>query len=70
MKEHCLNCKFFQINDVASGYCRVEVLAGNGGEGEKKLKDAQDSCGKWKDCGQTYYIRLGWIRNKEKEMIR
>ncbi len=69
MKTHCLNCKYYQINDVRSGYCRVESLVSKQPAAEKPLKDADDHCSQWVDCGQTYYIRLGWIRNKEKEML-
>jgi hypothetical protein len=70
MKTHCLNCKYYQINDVSTGYCRVEALGPGKRSVEKPLKDADDHCAQWKDCGQTYYIRLGWIRNKENEMLR
>jgi len=72
MKEHCLNCKYYQIHETTSGFCRVEILTAKGSGCKKKNKplvEAEHTCERWKNCGQTYYIRLGWIKNKEKEML-
>lgn len=59
----CLSCKFFRLEDVASGICRVEKV--EGGAYPKKPKD--DCCGRWRDSGQQYYIRVGWIKGREAE---
>ena len=69
MKTHCLNCKYYQIHDVRSGFCRAQALVHKKKNAEKPLRDIDDHCDDWADCGQTYYIRLGWIRNRENEMI-
>jgi hypothetical protein len=28
----------------------------------------EDSCGKWKDAGQNYYIRRGWLRKQAEKL--
>jgi len=68
MKTHCLSCKYYKIHDALSGSCRVEKLASGKRNTEKPVVKAESRCDKWKDGGQTYYIRLGWIRNLEKKI--
>jgi len=29
------------------------------------MKANEDVCDRWKDCGQQYYIRKGWIKGRE-----
>jgi len=65
MKTQCLSCKYYKIQDAQSGACRVENLVSKKRDAEKPTVQADGTCDKWKDCGQTYYIRLGWIRNLE-----
>ena len=67
MKTSCLNCKYYKIKDAGSGFCRVEILTSGNQKTEKPVVQAESSCEQWKDCGQTYYIRLGWIRSMTKE---
>ena len=61
VQEQCLSCKFFRLKDVQTGICRIN----------KKLdpvcpaKQIEDCCDKWKNCGQQYFIRLGWLKNKK-----
>ena len=66
IKKICLSCKHFRLMDEVSGLCRVDK-----GEAQKyPMKLTDDSCPRWKDCGQQYYIRTGWIKsqkNKDKE---
>ncbi len=63
VKKMCLNCSFYKLEDIYSGLCRVDK--------EKKpaypMKLHKDVCDKWVDAGQQYYIRKGWVKNKEKE---
>ena len=73
MKSTCMSCKYYKIEDALSGYCRVELKETGNRNGQKKLVRQDDSCSKWSDCGQQYYIRLGWVRalntkNAEKEI--
>ena len=67
MKASCLNCKYYTINDVRTGLCRVEALTSENRNAEKPEVKAAGNCKKWVDCGQTYYIRLGWLKNMTKE---
>jgi len=34
------------------------------------LKRNEDTCPSWRDCGQQYYIRLGWIKAKKRRRCR
>lgn len=59
VKEVCLSCKHFRLIEVDNGICRVvkkERVE------EYPVKKNDDSCDLWKNCGQQYYIRLGWIK--------
>ena len=69
MKTQCLSCRYYKIHDAQSGTCRVDKPASGKHEAEKPTVQADENCEQWKDCGQTYYIRLGWIRNLEKKNI-
>lgn len=55
----CLSCRFFRLEDVLSGLCRVDRSLK---QYPMKLKD--DSCAQWQECGQQYYIRTGWIKSQ------
>ena len=59
MKKDCLHCKHYRLDDVNSGVCRLVKLE------VYPLKRNDDSCPSWRDCGQQYYIRLGWIKAKK-----
>lgn len=54
----CLNCKFYRLNGVEQGICRVDKDKSN----EYPTKQNDDICTRWLDSGQQYYIRLGWIK--------
>ncbi len=57
----CLSCKHFRPIDTLSGKCRVDrsTLPAS----DYPLMGHQDSCAAWKDAGQQYYIRVGWVKN-------
>jgi len=63
MKKTCLNCKHFRPEDVYTGRCRIEkhsLLP------EKyPIMKHDDVCDRWKDAGQQYYIRIGWLKAQE-----
>ena len=63
MKTHCLSCKYYMIKDHLTGLCRQEVLTSGNRAAEKPQVHADHSCSDWINCGLTYYIRLGWIKN-------
>lgn len=58
VKKICLSCKHYRLSDEISGVCRVD----KGGSEAYPLKVNEDSCDRWLDCGQQYYIRKGWIK--------
>ena len=67
MKNHkgcCLSCKFFRLDTPESGVCRlVKDVARN-----YPPKGIDDTCEQWKDSGQQYFIRIGWIKAKKTEI--
>ena len=65
MDKKCLNCKFYRLDDIFSGRCRVDKATIPGDR--LPLMKNDDSCSRWKDCGQQYYIRLGWIKSTKKK---
>ena len=60
VKKVCLSCKHFRLESVETGLCRVNK--GQNKNYPKKHKN--DDCTGWHDCGQQYFIRLGWIKAK------
>lgn len=62
----CLSCKFFRLQDPESGICRVDRDTDR--DYPQKVKG--DSCSRWLNCGQQYYIRLGWIKGKTGDSIK
>ncbi len=36
---------------------------------EYPKKSNDDLCDSWLDCGQDYYIRLGWIKKTRKNLV-
>ena len=62
-KEQCLNCKFYRLENISSGVCRVDK------DIDKNYPQMQndDCCPRWKNCGQQYYIRIGWIKGQSAE---
>lgn len=66
MKSTCMSCKFFRIEDTMSGYCRVQKHETGDKNAPRPMVKQDDSCSKWSDCGQQYYIRLGWVKSQDK----
>lgn len=60
VKIHCLNCKFYRLKTVSEGICRVDKVVNK----NYPTMQNEDSCSRWQDCGQQYYIRVGWIKGK------
>lgn len=62
VKPVCLSCKYFRLENVDKGLCRVDK-----GSGQKyPAKHPGDHCDRYQNCGQQYYIRLGWIKAQDK----
>ena len=65
VKTHCLSCKYYLIKDPLTGLCRHEVLTSGNRTAQKPQVHADHSCPEWINCGQSYYIRLGWIKKNQ-----
>lgn len=66
MKSTCMSCKFYKIEDAMTGYCRVTRSGKTGKNKKDRPMVRQDhSCQEWQDCGQQYYIRLGWLKSQK-----
>lgn len=63
VKECCLSCKYFRLLDAEAGVCRVEKMAVT----DYPVKQADERCDRWRDSGQQYFIRLGWIKARKAE---
>lgn len=63
MNKDCLHCKHYRLDDIASGVCRVAKMD------VYPPRRNEDTCPSWRDCGQQYYIRLGWIKAKKEAAI-
>lgn len=60
-KRACLSCKHYRPTDEVQGKCRVDK--GNIDPSVYPVMNHEDGCDLWKDAGQQYHIRVGWIRN-------
>ena len=70
MKTTCMHCTYYKIEDEWSGYCRMAVNGKSGEKTEERSLVRHDAtCRKWKDCGQQYYIRIGWLKAQKKKDI-
>lgn len=58
-KKICLSCRNFSLQEPHCGVCKVVK-----GEVNYPLKATDDTCDQWKDCGQQYFIRTGWIKGR------
>ncbi len=64
VKEVCLSCKHFRLIEITNGICRVVK---KDRVEDYPVKKNDDSCELWKNCGQQYYIRLGWIKKSSQQ---
>ena len=60
LEKICLSCKYFRLENVDRGICRVDKAS----DKNYPVKQKNEDCGRWQDCGQQYFIRLGWIKAK------
>jgi hypothetical protein len=58
-KKICLSCRHFSLQAPASGVCKLVK-----GMTNYPVKSIEESCESWKDCGQHYFIRTGWIKRQ------
>ena len=67
MKSTCMSCKFFKIEDSMSGYCKIQARETGDKNTLKPMVKHDDSCDRWIDCGQQYFIRLGWVKSQNEK---
>ena len=60
----CLRCKYFRVKNSENGQCKVDKAAVE----DLLLKGINDSCERWLDAGQQYYIRLGWMKKQQEKV--
>jgi hypothetical protein len=60
MKKTCMNCKQYHPLDEESGRCRVDRDKID--SGSYPVMKHGDLCERWKDAGQQYFIRNGWLK--------
>ena len=58
-KKICLSCRNFSLQETTTGLCKVVK-----GLATYPVKATEDSCDQWRDCGQQYFIRTGWIKGR------
>jgi len=61
-RKMCLSCHYFRLTQKELGLCRVDKKVA-----EYPHKLIEDSCEKWRDAGQQYFIRLGWLKARKQE---
>lgn len=62
-EQNCLACTHFRLTDMVVGTCKQDRTV----KPNYPVKKHEETCGKWQDAGQQYYIRLGWLKNKKQE---
>lgn len=62
-EQNCLACTFYRLTDLTTGACKEDKSL----RPDYPVMKPEDSCVKWQDAGQQYYIRLGWLKNKKKD---
>ncbi len=63
VRKMCLSCKYFRLESVENGICRVDKQETK----SYPTREKSDACDKWLNCGQQYFIRLGWLKAKTKD---
>ena len=54
------------MKDAEGGVCRAKKNLLQP-DGKKPAVQIGFTCEEWQDCGQQYYIRLGWIKGQSQE---
>jgi hypothetical protein len=60
----CIRCTFFRLDDEHGGVCRRDKSKNP----DYPHMKADDRCESWRDCGQQYFIRLGWLKRRQAEL--
>jgi len=68
LEKKCLSCKFFRPEDQFTGRCRVDKDRLH--FSAYPIMKHEDGCSRWKDSGQQYYIRVGWLKNMTEKQLK
>lgn len=60
----CIRCTFYRLDDEHGGVCRKDKSKNP----HYPHMKADDRCASWRDCGQQYFIRLGWLKRRQAEL--
>ena len=67
MEKQCLNCKSYKVKDEDGGFCRWSDKEKKSGKRDWPTVQTDQVCDHWQDCGQNYYVRLGWLQAQKKK---
>jgi hypothetical protein len=59
-KRVCLSCKHYRPTDETVGRCRLDRDTID--PTTYPVMTHEDCCESWRDVGQNYHIRIGWVR--------
>ncbi len=62
-KGFCISCKFYRLDNTESGVCRIDKDS----SANYPQKRIDEQCFRWRNSGQQYFIRVGWIKAKKAE---
>ena len=63
VEKKCLSCKYFRPEDQFTGRCRVDK--DHIDPDRYPIMKHDDLCERWENAGQQYFIRVGWLKNKQ-----
>ena len=63
IEKKCLSCRHYRPVSLDGGLCRVQKEE----SAAYPSKKHEESCLLWKNCGQQYYIRVGWLRRQQEK---
>ena len=65
VEKKCLSCKYFRPEDQFTGRCRVDKDQID--YHRYPIMKHDDLCERWYNAGQQYFIRVGWLKNKQNQ---
>jgi hypothetical protein len=58
------------MKSSTEGICRVLPQNNSESPVARPSVKTTHSCKKWQDCGQQYYVRLGWIKGQSQATVK
>lgn len=63
IEKNCLRCKHFRLVDTSHGKCRIDRVT----LAELPTRGLEESCERWQDSGQQYFVRRGWLKGQREK---